>query len=146
MSVANTKVRIAAMLLSFHGMDHYPVYWKNKNPQDAESSAMRQRVPLDSSSPWYSEVSEVVMKTWDQQKVGQGKDSKNLGTHAIKIVKIFCNESPLLLERYMAKRKLMLKAAARKQFQQLKGQNGEADIMTMTLGLINFSYFSYSLK
>lgn len=146
MAVNSAKVGITAMLSSFHSMDRYPVYWKIKNHKDAASGAMRQRVLLDSSSPWYSEVSEVVMKTWDQQKVGQGKDSKNLGTHAIKIVNISCNESPLLWERYMAKKKHMLKAAAQKPFQQLKGQNGEADIMTMTLGLINFAYFSCSVK
>lgn len=136
-AVSSAKVWIRGMLLSFHTLEHYPVYWKCKIHTDSASGAIHQRVLLDSSSTWYREVYEMVMKTWEQSKVGKGKDAKNLGCHSIKIINIFCNESPALLERYMAKRKQMSKAAARIPFHKLKDQNDEAEVMTMSLGLEN---------
>ena len=145
--VNELKVLIAAVIFSLDEMDRYPKYWTNYSITDDSASKIGvKRVKINPTSPWHAEVSHLVMGSWDQKKVGVGRDAKGLGQHTIKIRNIYCIENPTLLEQYMAKRKQLSAEASQHNFSPVKGLRNEQEIVSMSLGKSLITYFLSALR
>lgn len=84
-----------------------PEYWsKHKSLRHVRHKSGCVRVKLSSRSVWYKEVSRLVMKTWEDDKVGQGSDAAGLRPHGIRIRNIFCIENPRLYNRYITQKQV----------------------------------------
>ena len=94
-----------------------PTYWKNFNPGSSLTDVLKSldqtvqpsmkkdhiRVELDSGDPVFKAIENIIQSTWDEQKVGHGKDAvglDELGYRRIRIKKIHRIENLQLYERY----------------------------------------------
>ena len=142
LKIIELKMLIPAVIQSLAELDRYPEYWTNYSITDDSASKIGvKRVKVNPKSPWHAEVSHLVMGSWDQKKVGVGRDAKGLGQHTIKIRNIYCIENPTLLEKYMAKRGQMSGEASQNKFSPVKGLRNEQEIVTMGLGQSFIIYF-----
>lgn len=111
-AASETKLKICSIIykdwakrIARNNVSRVPEYWsKYKNLRHVQHGSGCARVRLSPRSVWYKEVSRLVTKTWEDDKVGQGNDAAGLGPHRIRIRNIFCIENPRLYSRYMTKR------------------------------------------
>ena len=142
LKVIELKMLIVTVIYSLEDMDRYPKYWTNYSiTNDFASKIGIKRSKINPKSPWHAEVSHLVMASWDQKKVGLGRDAQGLTQHTIRIRNIYCIENPTLLEKYMAKRKQLSAEASQNKFSPVKGLRNEQEIVTMSLGKFFIIYF-----
>ena len=139
--------------------DAVPDYWKNFKPGSLITHALQSfklfakdfiRVDLDSSDPVFKAIEKTTQSTWDELKVGHGKDAKGLdqlGYRRIRITKIQRIENLKLYERYSAHRKRTFIKTHQKSKKQCKtvenlpGSYGRV----MTQGLTECPVFQHEL-
>lgn len=120
----------------------FPRHWSLSNqssgtPKDFVTPEMSPQ----SQPEIFQEVSNLVMKTWEANKVGHGSDAQGLGQHTIRIRKILCVENSSLYRKYMSKREDLKHVASVNRCPSVKGLQGERQIMTQNLGNSGFQAY-----
>lgn len=144
-AASETKLKICSIIykdwakrIARNNVSRVPEYWsKYKNLRHVQHGSGCARVRLSPRSVWYKEVSRLVTKTWEDDKVGQGNDAAGLGPHRIRIRNIFCIENPRLYSRYMTKRQGHCLVANRNPCPKINELLHERRIQTSNLKLRN---------
>lgn len=112
---AKPKEYVRHMALEHEG--EVPSYWKNWKSGSLIREALTSiktitkdfiTVTLDETDPVYKAIINLIRKTWDGSKVGQGKDAKGLETlnyTNIRVTKIRRVENLQLFDKYVSRRK-----------------------------------------
>lgn len=131
-------------LLGSESAVRYPSYWLNAKNTDFHLILDSRRQRLQSKDAVYHEVEKQILKTWEADKVGHGRDAVNLGHGSIAVKKIWLIENPSLFAEYTEKRKRLCKmAAVNRPPPRINGLKGEHEVVTHRHG-ISLNFFVYN--
>jgi len=131
-------------LLGSESAVRYPSYWLNAKNTDFHLILDSRRQRLQPKDAVYHEVEKLVVKTWEADKVGLGRDAVNLSHRSIAVKKIWLIENPSLFAEYTEKRKRLCKmAAVNRPPPRISGLKGEHEVVTHRHG-ISLNFFVYN--
>lgn len=115
-----------------------PEYWrKYRGSLNDKASPHGHLTPLDSKLT--RALTELVLKTWQSEKVGQGHDAANLSHRSIQVRNISVIENVSLYKSYVTHMKEFYKQKS-SGVPRVKGLQGEYDIDTIVKSNLHFSF------
>lgn len=120
----------------------YPAYWQSVRNADFDLIVGSQRQKLKPADALYKEVENLAVRTWEVEKVGQGRDASNLSHSRIAVRNIWVIENPSLFAEYTERKKRLCKVAGVNQLPpRISGLKGEHEVRTQKCGMFISQYF-----